>query len=114
LERKLFSVFDLVPRETITDIFASSVVQALQRHELLFFQELLMSEGYLIAKYTLLFRGLLDPVTERLIKSIRAHRFENNASWLELFPPNETCPPLGSVVDFTSDEMDVFMNLELA
>ncbi len=86
----------------------------MQRYELCFFQELLMTDGYMIAKYTLLFRGLLDPVIERLIKSIRAHRFDNNASWLELFPPNETCPPLGSVVDFTSDAEDVFLKLDLA
>ncbi len=86
----------------------------MQRFELCFFQELLMTEGYMIAKYTLLFRGLLDPVIERLIKSIRAHRFDNNASWLELFPPNETCPPMGSVIDFTSDVEDVILKLDLA
>jgi hypothetical protein len=114
LERKLFTVFDLIPRETITDIFASAVVQALQRHELCFFQELLMSEGYLIAKYTLLCRGFFDPVIERLVKSIRAHRFKNDASWLELFPPNEYSPPLATVVDFTSDDEDVYMRLDLA
>ncbi len=73
-----------------------------------------MSEGYLIAKYTLLFRGLFDPVIERLVKSIRAHRFNNDASWLELFPPNESCPPLASVIDFTSDDEDVYMRLDLA
>ncbi len=73
-----------------------------------------MAHGFWFTKNTLLLRGLLDPVIERLIRSIRAHRFNNDASWLELFPPNETCPPLASVIDFASDDEDVFMRLDLA
>jgi hypothetical protein len=98
----------------ITDIFASAVVQALQRHELCFFQEMLMIHGFWFTKCTLLLRGLLDPVIERLIKSIRAHRFNNDESWLDLFPPNEICPPLASAVDFTSDDEDIYLKLDLA
>jgi hypothetical protein len=114
LEKKLFIVFDLVPKEMISEIFASAVVQALQRHELCFFQELLAANGFAGARRNLLFLGLLDPVIERLIRSIRAHCFGNDNSWLLLFPPNEVCPPRFSDVDFTSDELDVSLKLDLA
>jgi hypothetical protein len=96
------------------DIFASSVVQALQRHELCFFQELLAANGFAGAKKQLLFFGLLDPVVDRLIRSIHAHCFGNDDSWLLLFPPNEECPPRASLVDFASDDLDVSLKLDLA
>jgi hypothetical protein len=114
LERKLLVTLDLIPRDTISDVFSTAVVQALQRHELYFFQDLLAGNGFTGAVRQLRFLGLHDPVIDRLLRSIRAHCFQNDDSWLALFPPNGVCPMRGSRVDFTSDEIDVSLMLDLA
>jgi hypothetical protein len=113
LERKLWGTFDLIPREFTSSIFVAAVVQALQRHELNFFQELLSGNGYTGAVKQLRFLGMFDPVIEKLLKSIRAHCFQNDDMWLSFFPPNEVCPPRGSSVDFSSDALDASLRLDM-